>query len=87
MHSDLICPSGRNQDAFMLGEETDMTVYDNIDDETNEFDQIDESEQPGVIVDIQENESPNAREIDDLNHDDLPDYDETMDQIDVSDLA
>ena len=87
MHSDLICPSGRNQDAFMLGEETDMTVYDNIDDETNEFDQNDESEQPDEVIDIQEDEAPDAyeNEIDDLNHNDLPDYDETMDQIDEAD--
>ena len=58
MHSDLICPSVRSQDAFMLGEETDMTVYDNIDDETNEFDQIDESEQPDEVVDLHEDEGP-----------------------------
>ena len=44
----------------MLGEETDMTVYDNIDDETNEFDQNDESEQPDEVVDIQEDEGPGS---------------------------
>ena len=62
-----------------------MTVYDNMEDETNEFDHFDESEQPDEVIDLQEDESPDACEIDDINPDDVPDYDETIDQIDESD--
>ena len=36
-------------------------------------------------MDLQEDESPDACEIDDINPDDVPDYDETIDQIDESD--
>ena len=85
MNSDLKCPSVRNQDAFMIGDETDMTEYDDMGDETNEFDQFDETEQQDEVVDLQEDESPDAFEIDDINHNDLPDYDEALDQLDESD--
>ena len=68
----------------MIGEETDMTEYDNMEDETKEFDQFDETELQDKVVDLQEDESPDACEIDDINHDDVPDYDEAIDQIDES---
>jgi len=45
MHNKLLCSSVRNQVAFIIGDETDMTDYDDMGEESNEFDQVDESEQ------------------------------------------
>ena len=78
MHSDLLCPSVRSQDAFMLGDDTDSTDYEQMVEVDNDFDQVDEGEQPDDVVDFQEYETPDTFDENDSNyeqeieHDDIP---------------
>ena len=66
----------------MLGEEVDMNVYDDVDNETDEYDQTDDAEQLDEAVATLEDEFHDAYEINNLDNDDLPDFDGEMEQID-----